>query len=259
MAAQLRWMQKQAQVVADLKRPKIWITGCGTFQPYVIALANPDAEILATDLSAHSLRLAKRRCRFYGIKNVTFRQLDLTRPDLFPQEQFDWIESYGVLMCLPDPQATLRHLADCLSPQGLMRTMVYPHYSRRRVFQIQRLAQLLGLTHEHPAHPHLLKQLIDSLSPRHPLHYAFHTYYDSQNPVGVVDAFLHASDRGFTGLEWAAITSDAGLVPGFFLHRPWGQPHDMMAHLSFSETPLNLALHYLDVWQELRSNYIIIF
>ena len=33
----------------------------------------------------------------------------------------------------------------------------------------------------------------------------------------------------------------------------------MMAHLSFSETPLNLALHYLDVWQELRSNYIIIF
>ena len=255
----LHWMQQQAQVAPGLEQPRIWITGCGTFQPYVIALANPQAQILATDLSEHSLRLAKRRCRFYGIKNVTFKQLDLTDLSSYPKETFDWIESYGVLMCLPHPQETLAHLSERLTPQGLLRTMVYPHFSRRRVFQIQRVAKLLGLTHEHPAHPQLLQRLIESLSPRHPLNYAFKTYYDSQNPVGVVDAFLHASDRGFTGLDWAALTSQAGLVPGFFLHRPWGQPHEMMQHLGLPDTPLNLALHYLDVWQELRSNFIITF
>jgi hypothetical protein len=255
----LQWMQRQAHVRPQEGRARIWITGCGTFQPYVIALANPHAQIIATDISEQSLRLAKRRCGFYGIKNVRFEHVDLTVPETYPQGPFDWIESYGVLMCLPQPQETLNALVAHLTPQGLMRTMVYPHFSRRRVFQIQRLASLIGLTHEHPSHPQLLQKIMNRLPQSHPLHYAFSTYYDSQNPVGVVDAFLHASDRGFTGLEWAKMTGAAGLVPGFFLHRPWGQPHQMLSQLGFENIPLNMALHYLDAWQELRSNFIVTF
>lgn len=253
------WMQHNARHPITTQRPRIWITGCGTFQPYVIALANPHADIIATDISSRSLELAQRRCRFYGLKNVSFVQVDLTAPETFPEGPFDWIENYGVLMCLPDPQATLGHLQQRLAPTGLLRMMVYPHFGRRRVFQIQRMAQLLGLNLAHPAHPSLLQQILQSLPLCHPLRYAFDTYYDAQNPEGIVDAFLHASDRGFTGLELAQLTSESGLQPAFFLHRPWGQPHQMMAKLDFNDVPLNLALHYLDVWQELRSNFIVVF
>lgn len=253
------WMQTQAKNPITTTRPRIWVTGCGTFQPYVIALANPQADIIATDISTRSLDLAERRCRFYGLKNVIFEQVDLSDPASFPQGPFDWIECYGVLMCLPDPQTALGELSKRLSPTGLLRAMVYPHFGRRRVFHIQRLARLLGLTYHHPAHPRLLQKVLESLKLSHPLRYAFDSYYDAQNPEGIVDAFLHAADRGFTGIQWAKISSAAGLMPAFFLHRPWGQPHEMMHNLGFDEVPLNLALHYLDVWQELRSNFIVAF
>lgn len=253
------WMQRQAQNSIDTVRPRIWITGCGTLQPYLIGLANPEAEILATDVSNRSLKMAERRCRLHGVGNVSFAQVDLTQKQSLPEGPFDWIESFGVLMCLPDPQATLGELQQRLAPSGLLRTMVYPHFGRRRVFQIQRLAKLLGLRLQNPAHPQILQNMLQSLPRRHPLRYAFDTYFDAQNPEGIVDAFLHAADRGFTGLEWAALTSRAGLVPAFFMHRPWGQPQQVLPQLGYSEVPLDLALHYLDVWQELRSNFITVF
>lgn len=34
-------------------RPRIWIAGCGTFQPYVFGTANPKAAIIGTDISEH--------------------------------------------------------------------------------------------------------------------------------------------------------------------------------------------------------------
>ncbi len=239
------------------KTPNIWIAGCGTMQPYVFRLANPHADILATDLSSHSLRIAERRCDWHGAYGIAFGQVDLTDESQMPEGPFDAIECYGVLMNLEDPLSALRAIASRLSERGVLRVMVYPHYSRRRIFQIQRIAQLLGLRFDEPTHPRVLRTVIEGLPIPHPLRYAFDNYSDARNDEGLVDGFLHAGDRGFRGLEFGALCEGAGLRPAFWFHRPWADPTAMAAKLGLDRTSQFFVLHYLDLWQELRGNYVV--
>lgn len=239
------------------RSPRIWIAGCGTFQPYALAVANPHAEIVATDLSEPSLELARRRCAWHRQKHVAFAPVDLADESTWPQGEFDLIECYGVLMNLPDPQATLRGLRSRLSQRGVLRLMVYPHYSRQRVFQLQRVAKLLALTANERHHPSVLRQFVKRLDRNHPLRYAFTTYADSKNDAGVVDGFLHQGDRGFTGFELGALLQGASLEPAFWFHRPWAQPDQMAERLQLTHTSQSFLLNYLDLWQELRSNFVV--
>lgn len=239
------------------ERPRIWIAGCGTFQPYVIARANPAAEIVATDLSEASLRLARRRCRVHGIKNVEFAHVDLDDPSSWPEGEFDLIESYGVLMNLPRPGATLAQLGRRLTPDGIVRLMVYPHFGRQRIFQLQRVARLLGLTATERDHPSRLRRAVGRLPLRHPLRYAFDSYADSRHDAGIVDAFLHAGDRGFSAFELMDLARSADLQPAFWFQREWGQPSLAAENLGFPEWSQAATLHYLDLWQELRSNFVV--
>lgn len=238
-------------------RPRIWIAGCGTFQPYVFATANPRADIVATDLSHASLAHAQRRCRVHRIRNVSFAPCDLNDSTTWPQGEFDLIECYGVLMNLPDPSATLRALATRLSPRGVLRVMVYPQFSRSRIFQLQRLARLCGLHANDRSHPARFRALVRSLPAAHPLAYAFANYEDSKNDAGIVDGFLHAGDRGFTGLQLGELIEGAGLQPAFWFHRPWAQPERMAEQLGLAHATQSLAMHYLDAWQELRTNFVV--
>jgi len=240
-----------------IQNPKIWIAGCGTFQPYAFSRANPQASILATDLSEASLKRAQKRCRLQGISNVCFSALDLNQLETYPDEKFDFIECYGVLMSLPDPGKVLRALSERLHPHGILRVMVYTHYGRQRVFQIQKLAKLLGLGPIQTDHPQRLIRLMQTLPSGHPLKATFFEYPDSKNLPGIVDGFLHASDRGFTGKELAHLLDEAGLNWGFCFHRPWGDPKVMEEKLQLKGLDPAFWLHYLDLWQSLKSNFIL--
>lgn len=238
-------------------KPRIWIAGCGTFQPYAFAVANPKAEIVATDLSEPSLAVARRRCAWHRVRNVQFAPVDLADESTWPDGRFDLIECYGVLMNLPDPGATLRGLRERLTKNGVLRLMAYPHWSRQRVFQLQRVARLLGFTQSERSHPAMLRRFVRALPKAHPLRYAFTSYADSRNDAGVVDAFLHAGDRGFTAFQLGDLLQGAGLEPGFWFHRPWARPDTMAERLQLGETSQSHVLGYLDLWQELRTNWIV--
>lgn len=237
--------------------PRIWIAGCGTFQPYAFAIANPRAEIIATDISEPSLAIARRRCAWHARKNVQFAPVDLADESTWPDGEFDLIECYGVLMNLPDPAATLRALGTRLTKRGVLRVMVYPHWSRQRIFQVQRVARLLGLTANERHHPAVLRRFMRSLPSNHPLRYAFVSYGDSKNDAGVVDGFLHHGDRGFTGFELGGMLQQAGLEPGYWFHRPWAQPDRSAERLELAGRSQSFVLNYLDLWQELRTNLIV--
>ncbi len=234
---------------------RIWIAGCGTMQPYLLGKANPKAEILATDISTSSLDRARWRCRLNGVARVDFQQVDLEEEEL-PTGPFEWIECYGVLMNLRDPALALRRLADRLAPDGILRLMVYPWFSRRRVFQLQRVARLLGLIPPRAEDPKKLRAIVRALPKDHPLRYAFDSYFDAQNDAGIVDAFLHAGDRGFTALHLAELAEQAGLEVGYWFHRPWARPEVIGRVLRLSDWSAPQLLHYADLWQELRGNLV---
>lgn len=251
------WLWDRCGSGAAPRHPRVWIAGCGTFQPYAFAVANPDAEIVATDLSEPSLRIAQRRCALHRKKNVRFGPIDLADESTWPDGSFDLIECYGVLMNLPDPAATLRGLRERLTDRGVLRLMVYPHWSRQRVFQLQRVAKLLGFTAEDRSHPSRLRRFVKALPKSHPLRYAFTSYSDTKNDAGVVDAFLHAGDRGFTAFELGDLMQTAELTPAFWFHRPWAQPDRMCERLQLGQKSQSFVLDYLDLWQELRTNLIV--
>ncbi len=251
------WLFDRCGSGAAPARPRIWIAGCGTFQPHVFATANPQAEIVATDFSTASLAIARRRCLLHGQRRVQFAFADLADESTWPAGEFDVIECYGVLMNLADPRAALAGLRQRLAPRGVLRLMVYPQWSRTRVFQVQRLARLLGLHAGDRAHPRALRRLVRALPAAHPLRWAFCTYADSRNDAGVVDGFLHAGDRGFTAFQLGALLQGAGLRPAHWFHRPWGQPDRMAERLGLQDRSQSFVLNYLDLWQELRSNFVV--
>lgn len=240
-------------------RPRIWIAGCGTFQPYAFAQANPEAEILASDRSQASLKQAERRLWLHGLKNVQLAQIDLCDDAQLPKEQFDHIECYGVLMSLPDPVAALKRLAARLRPGGILRLMVYPHFGRVRINQLMRMAQICGYNATEDSHPRRFRSLIQRLPKDHPLRYTFQHYLDAKTDAGLVDGFFHPSTRCYSATELGAIGHQAGLVPAACFHRPWGDPHQMQTALDLQALSSWQVLDYVDAWQELRSNLIILF
>ncbi|MFK7742011.1 MAG: class I SAM-dependent methyltransferase [Planctomycetota bacterium] len=252
------WLWDRAGSGPAPAKPRIWIAGCGTFQPYAFAVANPKADITATDLSEPSLRIARRRCALHRQKHVRFAPVDLADTSTWPDGRFDLIECYGVLMNLPDPQATLRALRERLTDRGVLRLMVYPHYSRQRIFQLQRVASLLGFHADDPSHPANFRRFVRAMPQRHPLRYAFTSYADSRNDAGVVDGFLHKGDRGFSAFQLSELLQGAELEPAFWFHRPWARPDVMAERLSLQDRSQSFVLNYLDLWQELRTNFIVV-
>jgi len=238
-------------------RPRLWLAGCGTFQPYVFALANPQAEIVATDLSSASLAIARRRCRLHGLRHVEFAPVDLGCESTWPAGPFDLIECYGVLMNLPDPAATLAALGRRLTRRGVLRLMVYPQFSRARIFQIQRLARLCSLHAGDRTHPSRLRALLRALPraqsaasrirrlPRQPQRRRRGRRLPARRRPRLHRLPARRTDR-------RRRTAAGVLVPPAV-----GQPDLMAERLQLADRSQSFVLNYLDLWQELRSNFVV--
>ncbi|MDH3222979.1 MAG: methyltransferase domain-containing protein, partial [Gemmatimonadota bacterium] len=112
-------------------RPRVLIAGCGTGKQALDAARRyRDAEILALDLSRASLGYAACAALQAGEESVAFLQADIMALDEWEQE-FDIIESGGVLHHLADFEAGWRVLRDRLRPGGLMRVAVYSRLARQ--------------------------------------------------------------------------------------------------------------------------------
>lgn len=124
---------------------QILVAGCGTGQHSLqVALGNPDAAVLAVDLSSASLAYAIRMTERYGVRNVTFLQGDLLAlPKL--GRKFHHIECAGVLHHIKDHAAAWAVLADCLHPGGTLRIGVYSKVARLLVSHLRACIQREGV------------------------------------------------------------------------------------------------------------------
>jgi SAM-dependent methyltransferase len=114
----------------------IWIAGCGTIAPAMFGRRNYFARIWATDLSERTLKIAKRRLRLLGIRNVHLRQEDVFESNY--SEAFDAVDSFGVLHHTVSPQRALSKLAQSLRPGGVLRFMVYSQEARQKLEELRK-------------------------------------------------------------------------------------------------------------------------
>lgn len=125
---------------------KLLDAGCGTgVSTDYLAHLNPGSEILAVDISAGTLEVARERLRRSGAgqrSSVRVEQRSLL--DLEGEGPFDYINSVGVLHHLREPEAGLKSLARLLKPGGLLHLFLYADGGRWEIHRTQRALDLLG-------------------------------------------------------------------------------------------------------------------
>lgn len=148
-----RWNWIAAHSFCTGTKPKtqdirILDAGCGTGSgtDYLIH-QNPDAEVVAIDLSEKALAVAQERCQRSGVianhgKAVDFFNLKLEEATTLEGE-FDFINCVGVLHHLPEPDKGIQALAKKLKPGGILHIFVYAELGRREISLMQKAIALL--------------------------------------------------------------------------------------------------------------------
>ena len=125
---------------------RILDAGCGTgvSTDYLCHL-NSGAEILAVDISAGALDVARERLRRSGGADQvrSLRQEQCSLLDLQEEGRFDYINSVGVLHHLRDPLAGLKALGQLLAPKGLLHLFLYADAGRWEIHRTQQALELL--------------------------------------------------------------------------------------------------------------------
>jgi SAM-dependent methyltransferase len=201
----------------------ILIAGCGTNQAAVFAYANPDAKVVAIDVSQSSLDHHQYLKNTYNLKNLELHRLPIENLNSLDQS-FDLIVSSGVLHHLADPLVGLKSLAGALRPDGVVAIMLYATYGRLGVEMLQSVFRELGLQRDQ-ASVAIVREALSSLPEGHPIQSYVEIAPDLSFDAGLVDTFLHGRDRTYTVDECIELVSDAGLTfQEWFLKSPYYAP-----------------------------------
>ncbi len=166
-------------------------------------LREEGGEVVHVDISEASLAIAKQRAAVRNLENIVWRQQSLL--EITPAElgRFDFINCYGVLHHLEDPQVGLSKLHEVLADDGAAGLLLYGTYGRLALYQVQELVQRFGI-HELEIDQRiaLARRLMELLpesswykrGPNNKNHekFADEVFFDS---------YLHSQDRSYTVSE----------------------------------------------------------
>ena len=174
----------------------ILIAGCGTSQAARHALMEPDARVIAIDVSETSLRHTHDLQRKHDIRNLQLHRLAIERIGELG-ETFDQIVCTGVLHHLSDPDVGLRSLRDVLARDGAMQLMVYAPYGRAGIYMMQDYCRLLGIG-VRDEELRDLGETVQALPVDHPIAGVVKRAKDFARPDALADALLNPQDRAYS-------------------------------------------------------------
>lgn len=187
----------------------ILIAGCGTNQAAVFAYTNPDAKVVAVDVSQPSLDHEQHLKDKYGLRNLELRLLPIEELPTLGRD-FDLVVSTGVLHHMAEPSTGMKALAECLRPDGVVAVMLYAKYGRFGVELLETVFRELGLKQD-DASVRVVKETISLLPPTHPVRTYLNFVGDVAHDAGLVDTFLHGRARNYTVDDCLDLVGSAGL------------------------------------------------
>ncbi|GAX60845.1 SAM-dependent methyltransferase [Candidatus Scalindua japonica] len=228
------------------KKLDILIAGCGANAAARFAYEHPRSTVTGIDLSTASLKHEEFLKEKHGLTNLTLHQMRIESVSELGQE-FDFIESSGVLHHLPDPQAGLASLKSVLKPDGVMALMLYGLYGRAGTYMLQSLFHQLGFE-QGDEDVQSVKQALQDLHPQHLAHHYIDNNSDMRFDAGIVDSFLHGMDRPYTVQDCLEFVEHGGMV-----FRGWINRYDYYPEGQIPESsPLFSRIQSLpeeDIWK----------
>lgn len=214
-AHRLFWPDREYQPGMD-----ILVAGCGTNQAAVIAYTNPDASVVAIDVSGPSLDHHRFLADQYGLRNLELHLLPIEEIGSLKRE-FDLIISTGVLHHLADPGLGLKALKAVLRPEGVVALMLYARFGRIGVEMMQSVFKDMGLT-QNDLSVLIVREAIAALRPDHPVCSYLAIAPDLEYDAGLVDTFLNGRERSYMVEECIDLVETPGLVfQDLFLKAPY--------------------------------------
>ena len=209
------------------ERPwRILDAGCGTgvSTDYLCHL-NPGSSVLAVDISAGALEVARERTRRSGaakaVRELRIEQRSLL--DLAGEGPFDYINSVGVLHHLREPEAGLQALAGLLRPGGLLHLFLYADGGRWEIHRTQRALARLAVGSGAEG-LRLGRQLLAELPEGNRLrqHHERRWIVDTAADANFADMYLHPQETSYNLDRLLAFVASAGLeFAGFSNPEVW--------------------------------------
>ena len=244
-AHRMLWPNREYR--ADLD---ILIAGCGTNQAAVFAFMNPDAKVVAVDISQPSLDHQQYLKDKHGLFNLELHLLPIEELPTLGLD-FDLVVCTGVLMIMADPVAGMKALAECVRRDGAIGIMLYAKTGRIGVELLQSAFRTLGLRQDE-ASVRVVRELLSLLSADHPIRSYFKVGSELQYDTALVDTFLIGRERSYSVDECVDLVTSAGLVfQGWFLKAPYYW-HDLLAPAGEFASAMN-ALPENKVWSVMES------
>lgn len=207
--------------------------GCGTGVNLLGgATLYPHFDVFGCDINRVALADIQGDIERHRLSNARVHEMDLAElPDDFgPENGFDVIFCTGVLHHMSQPGVALSKLAARLSPQGVLRLMVYSRRGRSDLYRFSRVASKLWPAHEWslPKRVEMARNLMGQLE----THYQrggtvpppLRGTWSDANTVGsaeFADRYLHPHDEPYTVSSLRALIEGSGLR---FLD--WFEPRD---------------------------------
>ncbi|MFY9180182.1 MAG: methyltransferase domain-containing protein [Venatoribacter sp.] len=196
------------------------VAGCGTGR-HAIRLAKyfPELNVTAMDLSHTALAYAQQQAQNLQQKGINFIQGDILNCAALNQE-FDLIESSGVLHHMSSPTAGLKALSGILKKGGLIKIALYSKTARQQITQMR---QLLGDNRPRDAASiRLMREVI--LQKEIPGDWSkIYGSPDFYSMSGCRDLVFHEQEHVFDVLELPLFLAEAGLTFIGMIVPPAGQ------------------------------------
>lgn len=200
--------------------------GCGTgVSTDYLAHLNPGAEILAVDISAGALEVARERLRRSGgarhCSSLRLEQRSLLELD--GEGPFDLINSVGVLHHLRQPEAGLQALAALLRPGGLLHLFLYADGGRWEIHRVQRALTALDVVGDGEG-LRLGRSLFQQLPETNRLrrHHEQRWALDTAADANFADMYLHPQETSYDLAGLFRFVASAGLeFAGFSNPEVW--------------------------------------
>ncbi len=196
--------------IKEINIKNILIAGSGTGQhPINIAKFSGDTVIDAIDLSRKSLSYGKRKAEEFSIDNINWFEADLLElEDL--KDEYDLIESSGVLHHIEDPKKGFDILSKKLKSNGIMKISLYARSFRDILKPTKEFLNERKFTTDINSIRLARKEIMESDQQD-----LYHRNVDFYSSSTFIDLFMHEQELDFNIQEFEEIFEDDFTFIGF--------------------------------------------